>query len=1123
MAGTKAIGAPTGQLVKAQEMLAEGKDKKEVWRETGWIKGAEKEETWKFEIDDSGAELKIKTSLHPPLGIDTKSDVLSGVLSHPELFKAYPQLRNLLTNITIGKDVRSKGELTEGQDRSAEGLKDLEPEIKVYAKNMAEAKDILLHEIAHSIQSIENFARGGTPEKIAELEHLKKTGFSSRSDMVAAIKELKKKYNVAYEKWRQRAFATKYKGQTAESRRLLDEWQKIESKIKELKEYRYNSEEVFKTYLQLAGEIEARDVSARAKLTPKQRREQMPYESQGISEDQWIVTEGKGTSFSISETKQFATKPTKDYRAMLRRYQVKHTTPLVDELTKAEEKPSFLDTLEPVTAEDYLLNRKASKSIKLTAITNIKRVTSEIAEGVDKFLGSTSTRIGRVSLKLKAKLRKLDFDINTKYATDVKSIHGLLKKAKKMNRDDFADWDYARKNSVVEKINELIDKYDMRSEYVAYRKVLDDTRKEGLDVGLVIGEIEEYAPRILKDDRGFLKEIGKPEYRPLYSDQLKKRAQDMEMSVESLPLDLKADIISNIMLGGWVGLGGIPATKHRILQKIPANLNKYYMHSDAALMQHLYSMRKGIEARKFFGEIPKKVKEIRKRLYHAQSQIRELNESLKDKLPEAELAKIRKRRNKYIGLEKQYTAYIQKYALQRDYTENIGAYIAELIEKKEIDAKHERIVNDMLKSRFHEVGTRGVIQMYKNLSYIDTMGSPISALTQIGDMAWAMYEGGLIRSLKYAYRAAVKKSRITKEDVGVERIAQEFADSGTLGDAVSKVFKIVGLEKIDSIGKEALLNTALEKYQSRAKKEPLKLKKELTPIFENETDSVIDDLVNDEISENVKLLVYSRLLDFQPVALSEMPQRYLDAGNGRLFYMLKTFTLKVFDVFRNESYNKIRYGNKADKIQGMKNFVRLSLFFVLANAGADELKDWVLGRKTDFEDRVVDNMLRLCGVSKFVTWKARTEGLPSALARQILPPFKFLDAAYKDIITTGDEKGIEMLGSVPLVGKLAYWHIGKGVSKRGSLWDRRLRKYKSKLNNINDKLDTAKDKTAFRQKYRKELRDLRAVNKFQGKLNAYRKRINQIKSKKETKAGKLRIQKLEKIRTEMIRNYLKRP
>jgi len=460
------------------------------------------------------------------------------------------------------------------------------------------------------------------------------------------------------------------------------------------------------------------------------------------------------------------------------------------------------------------------------------------------------------------------------------------------------------------------------------------------------------------------------------------------------------------------------------------------------------------------------------------------------------------------------------YAMQRDYTENINSYILELIENKEIAPRHERIVNEILHARFHEKGTRGVVQMYKNFSYMDTMGSPISALTQIGDLAWAAYEGGLIRALKYAAKAAVGKSRITKEDIGVERIAQEFADPGTMGNMVTKVFKVTGLEKIDSIGKEALLNTVLEKYQKRAKNDPAGLKREIRPIFEGETDSVIDDLLNDEITDNVKLLVYSRLIDFQPVGLSEMPQKYLDAGNGRLFYMLKTFTIKVFDVFRNEAFGKIRNGNRAEKVQGLKNLVMLSMFLVLANAGADELKDLVLGRKTDLEDRVVDNLLRLFGVSKFVTWKARTEGVGSALAKQVLPPFKFIDSLSKDIVTAGDEKGLEVLGSVPVVGKLAYWHIGRGVHKRGDLWDRRLRKYKSKLSKVKEGLEESKDKNAFRVKHREELEKIKQVNKLQGKLNKLRKKINRLKSIEETPPRKKRIQKLEEDRANLIKAHL---
>jgi len=270
----------------------------------------------------------------------------------------------------------------------------------------------------------------------------------------------------------------------------------------------------------------------------------------------------------------------------------------------------------------------------------------------------------------------------------------------------------------------------------------------------------------------------------------------------------------------------------------------------------------------------------------------------------------------------------------------------------------------------------------------------------------------------------------------------------------------------------------------------------------------------------VKLLTYSRLADFQPVGLSEVPQRYLSAGNGRIFYMLKTFTIKQFDVFRNEAFHKIRTGTRNEKLQGVTNLIRLGMFFVLANAGADELKDWILRRKTDFGDRVWDNVLRLMGVSKYITWKARTEGAGSAMARQILPPFKFIDSASKDIYNAGDDKGLEIVGSIPLVGKLAYWHIGRGQHKRKDLWDRRLSKHKSRVRKVKEQYDKSKQKLEFRQSHAAELAEYRRVNRFQGGLNKLRRRINKMKSKPKTPALKARISQLEKQRSESIKRYL---
>jgi hypothetical protein len=137
--------------------------------------------------------------------------------------------------------------------------------------------------------------------------------------------------------------------------------------------------------------------------------------------------------------------------------------------------------------------------------------------------------------------------------------------------------------------------------------------------------------------------------------------------------------------------------------------------------------------------------------------------------------------------------------------------------------------------------------------------------------------------------------------------------------------------------------------------------------------------------------------------------------------------LKQSDIYRREIFQKI--GQEGKRLEGIKNLVYLTSAFVAANASADFIKDFILGRPIDLEDKAVDNMLRLLGISKFVTWKAREEGVGSAMVRQIAPPFKAIDSLTKDINSAGDEKGLEITQSIPLVGKLYYWWFGKGAGK----------------------------------------------------------------------------------------------
>lgn len=255
VAGKKAIGAPTGALNKAQKMLADGKSKDEVWKETGWLEGAEG--AWKWEIDDSKAKLKnIKVD---SLGIAEKHTYLGDILEHSELFKNYPEISNMLTTIMIDKDMKNpRGSYTSRVEREHEGLVDIEPETTVYAKNVDQAKNTLFHEIQHAVQEIEGFAEGGSPKTMAqelvnsETRHLLKTD-DTYADLAGYIDELY------------------FQGERHDSfkvQQYRDQMQKIFDKHLDKK---YGEDPSLKLYKRLAGEIEARDTAARIDLTPAQR------------------------------------------------------------------------------------------------------------------------------------------------------------------------------------------------------------------------------------------------------------------------------------------------------------------------------------------------------------------------------------------------------------------------------------------------------------------------------------------------------------------------------------------------------------------------------------------------------------------------------------------------------------------------------------------------------------------------------------------------------------------------------------------------------------------------------------------------------------------------------------
>jgi hypothetical protein len=202
-------------------------------------------------------------------------------------------------------------------------------------------------------------------------------------------------------------------------------------------------------------------------------------------------------------------------------------------------------------------------------------------------------------------------------------------------------------------------------------------------------------------------------------------------------------------------------------------------------------------------------------------------------------------------------------------------------------------------------------------------------------------------------------------------------------------------------------------------------------VFGKDSKEVVADLANKRNTENVRYLLFNDLLDIQPVTMSEMPETYLSGGNGRIFYMLKTYMLKQWDFMRREAFDLME--DPKTRAQGVKNLMKISAALVAMNAGADLVKNTVLNRKTEPSDLVADNALRLLGFSKYTIYEARREGIATAAMKMILPPAKIIDAGYKDARSVWNYyadgkriKGFETPASVPIVGKPYYWWLGKG-------------------------------------------------------------------------------------------------
>lgn len=298
-AGVNAKTANLAKLELAQKLKQQVVPDREIYAKTGWTFGFPDSKP-RFEIPDNEASLS-GLKYQGRSGILENSGDLKNSLTHPELYKAYPETSNIQASIY-------QGNLPEQGSFSKPGMQYNEyfPQLTAQGLN---AKSPALHELQHAIQQREGFARGGSPEmfNMPQVDLAKqywagiiKSEVDSGRKLDEVIKEIKSDlerssidsldYSAADVGALNDFFSSKNIGKDIESWHLKS----IEKKVSPIEQYK-----------RLAGEAEARLTQARMNMTPEQRAASYPLDMFDVPVNEQIVRYGEGNALSLPAYKGF--------------------------------------------------------------------------------------------------------------------------------------------------------------------------------------------------------------------------------------------------------------------------------------------------------------------------------------------------------------------------------------------------------------------------------------------------------------------------------------------------------------------------------------------------------------------------------------------------------------------------------------------------------------------------------------------------------------------------------------------------------------------------------------------------------------------------------------------------
>jgi hypothetical protein len=627
---------------------------------------------------------------------------------------------------------------------------------------------------------------------------------------------------------------------------------------------------------------------------------------------------------------------------------------------------------------------------------------SQAARMVDDFIRPLNDRVRAYNERIGQTLVSFEHEHMKRYHDFYKMAQAPLEtfsRIKKESKEEYNELHKAILRKDFDSAKAIFLKYGDELQWQSIGSTLRKIYEESAQRGSGIGHIEEYFPRFIKDFKGLGKRLG----HDVPDSQWDKAVQDAEKKKgEELTSEELGAIFEDLIRSKEFRTAEVQKPsflKGRKVEEVTDETAEFYADPIEAMGLYLNQMADNITRMDYLGAMYDVVQAGEGDAIYTPKEISE---------GEGKPAKKTRRLGAF------------------------GRAIQEEVEAGRMDEEQLSEIQRLLGARFQrKAPMHGLARGAKTLTHLLFLGSPTTAITQLGDYAYSFYRNGINQTLR-----AFGKPEWTLEDVyqiGNE-IGFEFSEKAQvpkkLQKMLDKVMTLTGMRAMDSKAKATFLTGTANKWKKMLNGRDSKAKFELIDKIQKQqgftqASSTIAALKSGKKTEGVAEMLLYELGDIAPITQSDMPMMYIQHPNGRMFYALKSYTLKQFNLARKDIFKKLASGDRAEVKEGFKNMIYLSSSLALANIPADIIKDFITGGDIELDDLHIDALWRLLGLNSYTNVIIKREGVGSAIQNLTFntPMVQFVNDLGRDVFQFAPpliSKDSRTTKYIPVIGKLLH-------------------------------------------------------------------------------------------------------